>query len=54
MNEDIDNGDVMECLMQNKGAPEMNAKCRSYVNHFELVRTHPHIIDVLPFSLSCS
>ncbi|EYC08555.1 hypothetical protein Y032_0065g3610 [Ancylostoma ceylanicum] len=36
-NEDIDHGDVMECLANNKDKPEMTSKCRSYVNHFELV-----------------
>lgn len=36
-NEDIDHGDVLECLVNNKNAKEMNAKCRSYVNHFELI-----------------
>ncbi|CAD5216477.1 unnamed protein product [Bursaphelenchus xylophilus] len=37
MNEDIDHGDVMMCLSQHKGAREMNNKCRSYVQHFELI-----------------
>lgn len=37
VNEDIDHGDVMECLYQNKDKPEMTPKCRSYVNHFELI-----------------
>ncbi|XGW08842.1 hypothetical protein V3C99_011284 [Haemonchus contortus] len=36
-NEDIDHGDVMECLLNNKDQPEMTSKCRSYVNHFELI-----------------
>ncbi|CAI4232920.1 unnamed protein product [Auanema sp. JU1783] len=36
-NEDIDQGDVMECLLTNKDTPEMTSKCKSYVNHFELV-----------------
>ncbi|KAJ1370206.1 hypothetical protein KIN20_031890 [Parelaphostrongylus tenuis] len=36
-NEDIDHGSVMECLLNNKDQPEMTSKCRSYVNHFELV-----------------
>ncbi|KJH51316.1 cysteine rich repeat-containing domain protein [Dictyocaulus viviparus] len=35
--EDIDHGSVMECLLNNKDKPEMTSKCRSYVNHFELV-----------------
>ncbi|PAV55880.1 hypothetical protein WR25_13801 [Diploscapter pachys] len=37
INEEIDHGDVMECLSMHKDAPEMNSKCHSYVNHFELV-----------------
>lgn len=36
-NEEIDHGDVLECLVNNKDAKEMNNKCRSYVNHFELI-----------------
>ncbi|WKX97247.1 hypothetical protein Q1695_013144 [Nippostrongylus brasiliensis] len=36
-NEEIDHGDVMECLLNNKDQPEMTSKCRSYVNHFELI-----------------
>lgn len=37
MSEEIDHGDVMECLLSNKDRPEMTPKCRSYVNHFELI-----------------
>uniref|UniRef100_A0A915DY09 Golgi apparatus protein 1 n=1 Tax=Ditylenchus dipsaci TaxID=166011 RepID=A0A915DY09_9BILA len=37
INEDIDHGDVMECLANHKDTPEMSPKCRSYVNHFELI-----------------
>ncbi|VDK41856.1 unnamed protein product [Anisakis simplex] len=37
LNEDIDHGDVMNCLASNKDRPEMTTKCRSYVNHFELI-----------------
>ncbi|CAB3405076.1 unnamed protein product [Caenorhabditis bovis] len=36
-NEEIDHGDVLECLVNNKNAKEMTTKCRSYVNHFELI-----------------
>ncbi|CAD6195709.1 unnamed protein product [Caenorhabditis auriculariae] len=36
-NEEIDHGDVLECLLRNKNTPEMTPKCRSYVNHFELI-----------------
>lgn len=36
-NEEMDHGGVMECLSVNKIQPEMTSKCRSYVNHFELV-----------------
>lgn len=35
--QEIDHGDVMVCLSQNKDAAEMNPKCRSYVQHFELI-----------------
>ncbi|KAL3080502.1 hypothetical protein niasHT_038939 [Heterodera trifolii] len=35
--QEIDHGDVMECLAANKEAEEMSTKCRSYVNHFELI-----------------
>lgn len=35
--EEIDHGDVMECLENHKDAKEMNPKCRSYVHHFELI-----------------
>ncbi|EGT52320.1 hypothetical protein CAEBREN_08410 [Caenorhabditis brenneri] len=35
--EDIDHGDVLECLVNNKDSKEMTTKCRSYVNHFELI-----------------
>jgi len=37
INEEIDHGDVMECLAGHKDAQEMTPKCRSYVNHFELI-----------------
>uniref|UniRef100_A0AC35TWW4 Golgi apparatus protein 1 n=1 Tax=Rhabditophanes sp. KR3021 TaxID=114890 RepID=A0AC35TWW4_9BILA len=36
-NEDIDHGDVMDCLVQHKDTDEMTHKCRSYVHHFELI-----------------
>ncbi|MFH4980701.1 hypothetical protein AB6A40_007410 [Gnathostoma spinigerum] len=36
-NEEIDHGDVLECLVKNKFKPEMNKHCHAYVNHFELV-----------------
>uniref|UniRef100_A0A914H8J5 Golgi apparatus protein 1 n=1 Tax=Globodera rostochiensis TaxID=31243 RepID=A0A914H8J5_GLORO len=35
--QEIDHGDVMECLAAHKEADEMSTKCRSYVNHFELI-----------------
>ncbi|KAL3994362.1 Cysteine rich repeat family protein [Acanthocheilonema viteae] len=37
INEEIDHGNVLECLLDNKDRPEMTSKCRSYVNHFELI-----------------
>ena len=37
MNEEIDHGDVMGCLADHKDAEEMTPKCRTYVNHFELI-----------------
>lgn len=35
--QEIDHGDVMECLAAHKDTQEMTPKCRSYVHHFELV-----------------
>ncbi|GMR35933.1 hypothetical protein PMAYCL1PPCAC_06128 [Pristionchus mayeri] len=37
LHEEIDHGDVMQCLLENKEADEMTNKCRTYVNHFELL-----------------
>lgn len=37
LDEEIDHGDVLNCLAENKDADEMTSKCRSYVNHFELI-----------------
>uniref|UniRef100_A0A7E4VEA0 Golgi apparatus protein 1 n=1 Tax=Panagrellus redivivus TaxID=6233 RepID=A0A7E4VEA0_PANRE len=37
INEEIDHGDVMQCLASNKDKTEMTPKCRSYVHHFELI-----------------
>lgn len=33
----IDNGDLMECLVLNKHQKEMNEKCAVGVTHFQLV-----------------
>lgn len=33
----IDTGDLMECLVQNKHQKEMNEKCAVGVTHFQLV-----------------
>lgn len=33
----IDSGDLMECLIQNKHQKEMNEKCAIGVTHFQLV-----------------
>ncbi|KAH7727487.1 Cysteine rich repeat family protein [Aphelenchoides avenae] len=38
-NEEIDHGDVMECLAAHKETREMTPKCRSYVQHFEASQT---------------
>lgn len=35
----IDSGDLMECLVQNKHQKEMNEKCAVGVTHFQLVST---------------
>lgn len=34
----INTGDLMECLVQNKHQKEMNEKCSVGVTHFQLVR----------------
>lgn len=34
----IDSGDLMDCLVQNKHQKEMNEKCAVGVTHFQLVR----------------
>ncbi|RCN32590.1 cysteine rich repeat-containing domain protein [Ancylostoma caninum] len=52
-NEDIDHGDVMECLANNKDKPEMTSKCRSYVNHFELVSLRDYHFSY-KFQKACS
>ena len=36
---DIDNGDVVQCLLKHRRDPEMSPKCRTYVDHYELVRS---------------
>lgn len=36
--EDIDHGNVIQCLVQHRTDTDMNEKCRTYVDHFELVR----------------
>lgn len=53
INEDIDHGDVLGCLLDNKGRPEMTSKCRSYVNHFELITLRDFKFDE-PFAQYCS
>uniref|UniRef100_A0A0N4ZII0 Golgi apparatus protein 1 n=1 Tax=Parastrongyloides trichosuri TaxID=131310 RepID=A0A0N4ZII0_PARTI len=37
INEGIDHGAVMECLVKNKNTDEMTNKCRTYVHHYELI-----------------
>lgn len=34
---DIDHGDIMECLVNNKNVQGMDKKCKSYVHHYELI-----------------
>ncbi|KAK6039819.1 cysteine rich repeat-containing domain protein [Cooperia oncophora] len=52
-NEEIDHGDVMECLLNNKDQPEMTSKCRSYVNHFELISLRDYHFSY-KFEKACS
>lgn len=33
----IDNGETMNCLINNKNTKEMTEKCKTYVNHYQLV-----------------
>ena len=37
----IDSGDLMECLIQNKHQKDMNEKCAIGVTHFQLVSPFP-------------
>uniref|UniRef100_A0A915LE40 Golgi apparatus protein 1 n=2 Tax=Meloidogyne incognita group TaxID=654580 RepID=A0A915LE40_MELJA len=37
INQEIDHGDVLTCLSEHRDAEEMGPKCRTYVNHFELI-----------------
>lgn len=37
----IDSGDLMECLIQNKHQKDMNEKCAIGVTHFQLVSRFP-------------
>jgi Golgi apparatus protein 1 len=52
INEEIDHGDVMECLAGNKDAPEMTPKCRSYVHHFEIISLRDYHFS-FKFSQAC-
>jgi Golgi apparatus protein 1 len=52
INEEIDHGDVMECLSRNKDADEMTPKCRSYVHHFELISMRDYHFNY-KFTQSC-
>ncbi len=49
----IDTGDLMECLVQNKHQKEMNEKCSVGVTHFQLVSYQDNICFSL-YTLSCS
>lgn len=42
----IDTGDLMECLVQNKHQKEMNDKCAVGVTHFQLVSDHEILFSV--------
>lgn len=45
----IDSGDLMECLIQNKHQKDMNEKCAIGVTHFQLVSRFPGLItEYLP------
>uniref|UniRef100_A0AC34Q7S5 Golgi apparatus protein 1 n=1 Tax=Panagrolaimus sp. JU765 TaxID=591449 RepID=A0AC34Q7S5_9BILA len=52
INEEIDHGDVMECLSRNKDKQEMTPKCKSYVNHFELISMRDYHFNYR-FSKAC-
>jgi Golgi apparatus protein 1 len=43
----IDSGDLMECLIQNKHQKDMNEKCAIGVTHFQLVSALPVLSAVL-------
>ena len=43
----IDSGDLMECLIQNKHQKDMNEKCAIGVTHFQLVSNTWHTLLVL-------
>ena len=43
----IDSGDLMECLIQNKHQKDMNEKCAIGVTHFPLVSDTPQKLLVL-------
>lgn len=43
----IDSGDLMECLIQNKHQKDMNEKCAIGVTHFQLVSNTWQILPVL-------
>ncbi|CAJ0931783.1 unnamed protein product, partial [Mesorhabditis belari] len=51
-NEEIDHGDVLECLVQHKDSDHMNSKCRSYVHHFELISLRDYHFS-FKFQQSC-
>lgn len=40
----IDSGDLMECLIQNKHQKDMNEKCAVGVTHFQLVSSARHVL----------
>lgn len=43
----IDSGDLMECLIQNKHQKDMNEKCAIGVTHFQLVSNTWQVLPVL-------
>lgn len=43
----IDSGDLMECLIQNKHQKDMNEKCAIGVTHFQLVSNARQTLPVL-------
>ena len=50
----VDTGDLMECLVQNKHQKEMNDKCLVGVTHFQLVSFSCHRNPLFLFKTNCT